>query len=203
MNNVKKYCTFYLILLFSFYYSQQTEGLRIIKNKYASEFEKIENASQSSIIQKLSKKQLNEFIVKKNAAISVLELKRNNEYLEELTRMKLYESTHKSDIPSVKKLDEKREIVAEYSKGINQFKQEILDNFYAGTINADGKISCIVNFIFDKDGSIVEVKGVGDNEDFNKQAELAVYLSDGTWEPARIDGYTVRYRMRLPLTIQF
>ncbi|WP_346983771.1 hypothetical protein [Chryseobacterium sp. POE27] len=53
---MKKYFSFLSILILSFYSSQQTEGLRLIKEKYAPEFENIISRYKDITTVKLSKK---------------------------------------------------------------------------------------------------------------------------------------------------
>lgn len=200
---MKKYHTFCLILLFNFYYSQQTEGLRIIKNKYDLQLENIETEYKKNISEKPSSKETHRLIMKRDSDIRTLPIKRNDEYLEELPKIKVSESNYKFDVTSVKKFDEKGEVVAKPPKGAAAFKKEISNNFYGANINAKGSISCEITFVIERDGSIREVKAIGENERFNNQAILAIYLTEDKWEPARIDGYPVRYRFRIPLTMNF
>jgi protein TonB len=99
--------------------------------------------------------------------------------------------------------DETNEVSPVYPGGINAFRQETANNFYAGTIDANGKISSEIVFVIERDGTIVDVKATGSNDNFNRQAELAVYLAKYKWEAARIDGHPVRYRFHIPLNLNF
>lgn len=200
---MKKYFSILSILLFSFISAQQREGLKLIKEKYAPEFESIIAKYESMATAKLSKKQTKELQSQKEKELNSLELKRNDEYLAELSNIKLNPPVIHFDPKTIQPLDEKGEISPSYPTGINGFKQEIVDKFCAGNINAKGKIRTVVTMIIEKDGSIVDVKAEGTNDDFNRQAELAVYLTEYKWEPARIDGYPTRYRFRLPFNLNF
>ncbi|RQO39258.1 hypothetical protein DBR39_09745 [Chryseobacterium sp. KBW03] len=40
---MKKYCSLFLLFTLNFYFSQQTEGLRLIKEKYDLEIQKVKN----------------------------------------------------------------------------------------------------------------------------------------------------------------
>ncbi|UKB79463.1 energy transducer TonB [Chryseobacterium sp. MEBOG07] len=83
------------------------------------------------------------------------------------------------------------------------FKKEIIDHFNINAINGKGKLQSIVIFIIEKDGSIITAKGFGENQNFNKQAELAVLLIQKKWEPAIRNGQPERAYMSVPLTLNF
>lgn len=200
---MKTYFSFLSILILSFYSSQQTEGLRLIKNKYTPEFESIISKYKNITTSKFSKKELKLLQSQKEKELNALEFKRNDEYLAELANIQSNPPSIHFDPKTVQPLDEKREILPVYPKGINGFKQEVADKFCAGNINAKGKISTVVTMIIEKDGSIVNVKAEGTNDEFNRQAELAVYLTEYKWKPAWIDGYPTKYRFRLPLNLNF
>lgn len=200
---MKSFFFLFSLLIINFYYSQQTEGLRVIREKYAPEFENIEVKYKNIPTKRLSKKELQELSQKKDQEIFDLEFKRNEEYLIELANIQSNKSVINFDPKTVQPLDEKGEVTAEYPSGINGFKKEVIDNFYAGTIDAKGNIRTELVFIIERDGTIVDVKASGENENFNKQAELAIYLTTGKWQGARVDGLPTRYRMRLPLNLNF
>ncbi|SIQ96104.1 hypothetical protein [Chryseobacterium sp. RU33C] len=90
---MKKYFSLFLFFALNFYFSQQTEGLRIIKAKYDIQIQNIENN-------------------------------------------------------------------------------------YADAIKGTNRVECRVYFIIEKDGSITSVKASGSNEQFNRQAELCVLLTE-------------------------
>lgn len=200
---MKKYFSLLSFLILSFYNSQQTEGLRIIKEKYAPEFENILAKYQNIQPKKLSKKAREELKLRKQKEINSLELKRNAEYLIELTKIQSNKPVINFDPKTFQPFDEKGEVYAKYPTGNEGFRQEVSEKFSAGNIDAQGKISTEVIFIIEKDGSITNVKATGSNIEFNRQAELAVYLTEHRWEPARIDGYPVRYKFRIPLNLNF
>lgn len=200
---MKKYFSFLSILLLSFYSSQQTEGLRLIKEKYAPEFENIISGYKDITAVKLSKKELKALQSLKEKELNTLEFKRNDEYLTELAKIKSNPPAVHFDPKTIQPLDEKGEVSANYPTGINGFRQEVADRFCAGNINPKGKISTRITMVIERDGSVVNVKSEGPDEDFNRQAELAVYLTEHKWEPARINGYPVRYRLRIPLNLKF
>ncbi|WP_419869168.1 energy transducer TonB [Chryseobacterium sp. CT-SW4] len=181
-------------------FSQQTEGLKLIKNKYDIELKNIMAQYDKDTSKKISRKEFKIFKDKRNNQINILEKNRNEEYLEELSKIKLSKQV---GIPEPTIPNKEGEIAAEYPRGNDFFRQELADNFYSGTIDGKGKINCKLSFIIEKDGSITDVKGVGDNENFNRQAELAVYLSEYKWKPATSNGIPVRYRFTTPLQLIF
>lgn len=198
---MKKFFTFLFLFIVSFYFSQQTEGLRMIKKKYDLELENLIVQYKQDIANKAYHKKLKEITRIKDNAVKELEIKRNAEYLEELLKIKTDEVNRVFDVSKLQVIDERGEIMPRYSKGNNVFKEELANNFYSEAVKGKGKISCELSFVIERDGSIVNVKGTGENESFNKQAELALYLIQDTWEPGRLDGRTVKCRMRVPLTL--
>lgn len=120
--------------------------------------------------------------------------------LEDLSRLH-----PKTDISTEIKYDETtsaKEISPEYPGGINVLKQEIVDLFYGEAVYSEVNIiTSKVVFVVEKDGTISEVKAEGDNFTFNRQAEIAIYSISKPFSPALINGQPVRYRFRLPLTL--
>lgn len=92
---------------------------------------------------------------------------------------------------------------AEFSAGINVFRQKLLKNFKFKNIKSKTSEKCELTFIIERDGTLTDIKANGTNESFNNEAIRAVSKIKDKWIPAEIDGYKVRYRFRLPLTINF
>ena len=138
--------------------------------------------------------------MKKSVALRTLSFETQQEYLNEITKI----------TPKIIALDSSKiiknevgEILAVHPKGNDYFKNEVISNFFGEEIEAKGTITSKVTFIVEEDGSIQYVKAEGTNDTFNKYAILAVYLTKEKWEPARINGYPVRYKFALPLTVRF
>jgi hypothetical protein len=92
--------------------------------------------------------------------------------------------------------------VADYPGGINELRKEVADIFYLGGVYSEIKtVKANVAFIVEKDGSITNVEAQGDNFTFNRQAEIALYSLQQKFSPAINNGDPVRYRFRLPLTM--
>ncbi|WEK68910.1 MAG: energy transducer TonB [Candidatus Chryseobacterium colombiense] len=70
------------------------------------------------------------------------------------------------------------------------------------THNAE-QISCDLTFIIDREGSMTEIKAIGSNDSFNKEAERAISKIKQKWSPAEINGQKVRYRFKIPLSVKF
>ena len=92
---------------------------------------------------------------------------------------------------------------AEFPKGISEFKKMISNNAAIENIDGEGKIHCDLYFIVEKDGSITDVKAVGENKSFNKEAINAITKIKDKWIPATVNGVPVRYKFRVPLDIIF
>ncbi len=96
------------------------------------------------------------------------------------------------------------EQLAEFPGGINSFRSKVNSSFYTSVMDGDeGTVKTEVTFVVERDGSITDVKANGSNKDFNAEAIRTVKSIKNKWAPAKINGQSVRYRFRMPLTMQF
>ena len=96
------------------------------------------------------------------------------------------------------------EQLAEFKGGINAFRSKVQNNFDTSVMSGDeGTVKTEVTFVVERDGSITDVKASGPNKDFIAEAIRTVKSVRDKWTPAKINGQAVRYRYRLPLTMQF
>jgi protein TonB len=96
------------------------------------------------------------------------------------------------------------DVQAEFSGGIQAFRKKVAQNFNTSDYEGSGeKISALVTFIVERDGSISAVKASGADADFNKEAEKTVKSIKGNWKPAMLDGEKVRSYFRMPISMQF
>lgn len=96
------------------------------------------------------------------------------------------------------------EQTAEFPGGINSFRKKVGDNFDGSAMNGDeGAVKAEVTFVVERDGSITDVKASGKNSDFNAEAVRTIKSIKNKWTPAKINNQSVRYRFRLPLTMNF
>lgn len=96
------------------------------------------------------------------------------------------------------------EQTAEFPGGINTFRKKVGDSFDGSAMNGDeGTVKTEITFVVERDGSITDVKANGKNADFNSEAVRTIKSIKNKWSPAKINGQSVRYRFRLPLTMNF
>ena len=96
------------------------------------------------------------------------------------------------------------EQTAEFPGGINAFRNKVQSNFDTSAMSGDsGTMKTEVTFVVERDGSITDVKANGSNSDFNSEAVRTVKGIKNKWSPAKINGQSVRYRFKMPLTMQF
>lgn len=96
------------------------------------------------------------------------------------------------------------EQAAEFPGTINNFRNKVGSSFDTSVMDGDeGKVTAEVTFVVERDGSITDVKANGSNKTFNAEAVRTVKSIKTKWSPAKINGQPVRYRFRLPLTMQF
>ena len=92
---------------------------------------------------------------------------------------------------------------AEFLGSLNSFRNKISENINTRSLRGEGTIKATISFIIERDGSITDVKVSGSNSDFNKEAEKAVKSIKTRWIPAKINGFPVRQRYKIPLTMNF
>lgn len=96
------------------------------------------------------------------------------------------------------------EQLAEFPGGINSFRSKVQNSFDTSVMNGDeGVVKTEITFVVERDGSITDIKTNGSNSDFNAEAMRTVKSIKNKWAPAKVNGQAVRYRFRLPLTMQF
>lgn len=96
------------------------------------------------------------------------------------------------------------EQMAEFPGGINQFRNRVSSNFDPSAMDGgEGTLKTEITFVVERDGTLTQVKATGPNSDFNREAERTVKSIRNKWSPAKINGQNVRYRFRLPLTMNF
>lgn len=99
---------------------------------------------------------------------------------------------------------EKVEKIPEYPGGINAFRNNFARTFDSSKINGNGIIKSEIGFVIDKDGIITEIVALGNNKSMNKEMERSIKaMSKTKWKPAEIAGQAVKYRFRLPMTMNF
>ncbi len=92
----------------------------------------------------------------------------------------------------------------EFPGGIGAFRNKVSGSFNASSMKGDeGTVKTEVTFVVERDGSITDVKTDGKNLDFNSETIRTIKSIKNKWTPAKINGKSVRYRFRLPLTMNF
>lgn len=205
-----KLLLFYLFCFIStLCFSQQTEEFRLIKNYYnqhrsllGKEFRKKFDAEANNFHKASIRQDYLLFMEKmdsiENVALTGALLKTKN--LEDLDQLRLLNKTLPAGTsPSPSVVIDK---AADYPGGINELRKEVADLFYLGGVYSESKtVKANIGFIVEKDGRITNVQAEGENFTFNRQAEIAVYSISQKFSPAIINGDPVRYRFRLPLTM--
>lgn len=92
---------------------------------------------------------------------------------------------------------------AEFSLGVNAFRQLLMKNIQTDMISGTSDIHCELQFVIDKEGNITEIKSIGNNSEFNEEAARALSQIKEKWKPGTLDGIPVRYRMKVPLDLKF
>lgn len=165
------------------------------------EFKKQFDREQNPEKKRLATLDYTDFMVKMDSI-------QNRAYLHALIKVKNREdlSEMKSAIlPELQLKNPPKELLSDqpaYPGGIENLRAHVAELFYADSILPDQNLlKTSVLFVVEKDGSISNVKADGENFTFNRQAEIAMYLLPQKFTPAKMDGNAVRYRFRLPLSM--
>lgn len=133
-----------------------------------------------------------------NVALTAVLLKTKN--LEDLGRLRIIKTNTIPEAPVAPTVATDK--AADYPGGINELRKEVAGLFYMGGVHSETKtVKTNVAFIVERDGTITHVEAQGDNFTFNRQAEIALYSLSQKFSPAVVKGNPVRYRFRLPLTM--
>ncbi len=96
------------------------------------------------------------------------------------------------------------DVEASFNGGINSFRNKVASNFDTGSFDGSGeKLSAVITFIVEKDGSISQVKASGKDATFNKEAERAIKGIKGKWTPAKVGDQYVRSYFKFPISMAF
>jgi len=96
------------------------------------------------------------------------------------------------------------DIEATFSGGINSFRSKVVENFDTNSFNGTGDLmKTTVSFIIEKDGTISNIKAVGGNAEFSREAEKTIKNIRDKWVPAKLNGQYVRSYFKFPISIQF
>ncbi|SDM03831.1 energy transducer TonB [Chryseobacterium taihuense] len=91
---------------------------------------------------------------------------------------------------------------AEYPGGLNAFRKKFMETFKIGKVNGSGQVKSEVRFVIDQQGFITDIQTIGANDSMNREMERTLKkISKTKWEPAKLDGIPVKYRFKLPITV--
>lgn len=203
MMRTKKIITILIFVSCAFVTAQQTKNLRIIKQKYEQQEADFRKKCAEDTVKVASKQARTEMMLYCNKELKKMKVAENQENLAELSWIKKNGTGNFIQVPEADTSDQKGDAKPQYPGGSAAFQNEIAENFYFGGVQGTGTQKCIVVLTIEKDGSISNVRAEGENESYNRQAELAVYLTTQKWSPARSGGVPVEYEMKIPLTMTF
>lgn len=108
--------------------------------------------------------------------------------------------------PTEAKPTEEVDKLPTYPEGLNAFRSKIANAFKTEIFNGDeGTIRTTAYFTVEEDGRINNITAVGDHEKFNNEISRAIMEVSGNtkWIPAEKDGKPVKYRFKIPMTMNF
>ena len=94
------------------------------------------------------------------------------------------------------------DVAASFKGGMDMFRQKVSQNFDTSAVDQSGVVSATVTFIVEKDGSISNIKVMGNNSDFNREAERTIRSVKSKWSPALLKGKAMRSSFRMPISMQ-
>ena len=76
------------------------------------------------------------------------------------------------------------------------------ENFDATPLKAsDATLKTTIYFVVETDGTVNRIKAVGDNPEFNAEAERTLSSIKTKYQPATVNNLSVRYLLRFPLSM--
>ena len=92
----------------------------------------------------------------------------------------------------------------EFPGGMNEFRKKFSENFDATPLKAsDATLKTTIYFVVETDGTVNRIIAVGDNDEFNKEAERALKSIKTKYAPAKVNNLVVRHILRMPLSMNF
>lgn len=91
--------------------------------------------------------------------------------------------------------------MAEYPGGINRLRGQLVENLYFDSETNRNVLKTDIKFIVNTEGEILNVDAEGDDPNFNRQAEIAMYLIPEKFLPAESDGVAMASYFRIPLSL--
>ena len=102
------------------------------------------------------------------------------------------------------KIVEKVDVEAGFSGGIDGFRNKVVSGFDTSAFEGTGDLlKTNVTFVVERDGTISNIKAVGPDAAFNREAERTIKAIKGKWNPAKVQGEAVRSRFRFPISMKF
>ena len=202
---MKKILFAFFCFLFIGINAQRAEVTELIKvnKKYDSILINYQKKAKDSL-SNLPKRERNKIMAEKEKSIS-MDLQKYN--YAQLDKIKIAEQKEKNEkkeevkfkcnnyIPVV--LPNIKPVISSYKP---TYSKDVKSNDYG---LGENQQKSLVTFIVTADGNIEEVKAEGQNEKFNKYVELMLYSIEKKWTVLCQNGFGVRTRYRLPITMTF
>nr|WP_315034608.1 energy transducer TonB [uncultured Chryseobacterium sp.] len=109
----------------------------------------------------------------------------------------------KVEVTDPKKIETELSVEANYSGGIDSFRNKVMNNFDGSGLESDGVMKTTITFIVEMDGTISGVKANGTNVDFNNEAIRTIKSVKGKWIAAKNKkGESVRSYFKFPISMK-
>lgn len=113
-------------------------------------------------------------------------------------------SSEQQNVVFEKDIEIKGGKTAQYPGGIDAYRRNFSQLFDGSKVNAKGIIKSEAQFVVNEEGKVTEIRIIGDNQSMNKEMERVIKaMAKTSWKPAEINGLPVKYRFRLPITMNF
>ena len=111
-----------------------------------------------------------------------------------------------TDIPTVPAIPPLETVAPEFPGGMHTLRQKVMAEFNTTVLSGNERLlKAEINFNVNTDGTTSDFTVKGNNEVFNTEALRCVKnaAQSAKWKPASVDGNPVKYRFRMPLSMQF
>lgn len=91
-----------------------------------------------------------------------------------------------------------------YGSGINEFRTKVSRNVNLSGFNYDAEFKLVVTFLVNSEGNISDLKLQQSSglQEFDERVLKGVKLAKNKWTPAKVYGFPISSRMRMPLNFK-
>lgn len=103
-----------------------------------------------------------------------------------------------------KAIADKVDVQAVFVGGIDAFRSKVVNSFDTSGFEGSGELMrTTVTFVVERNGTISDIKAIGPDAAFNREAERTIKNVRGKWTPGKVKGNSVRSYFKFPISMKF